>query len=226
MAWAQTEPAPRAASASYPIETFYLSNASQVQDELEIMTALRNILDPSAKMMYVQAQNAVVIASTPDQLTRARGLIKELDRPRKLCRLTYTIIDMDGTKRIGEQHYSMIAFAGQKTQMKQGSKVPIAVGSTKDTPEQHQINYLDIGMSFEATISEFVTGASLKSRIEQSSIAEERSIFGTQDPIVRQTVFEGTSVLSPGKALTLGSIDVPGSTRHLDIQVMMEHVAP
>jgi hypothetical protein len=40
---------------------------------------------------------------------------------------------------------------------------------------------------------------------------------------VRQTVFEGTSVLTPGKPMTLGSLDVPGSTRHLEIQVMIEH---
>jgi len=47
---------------------------------------------------------------------------------------------------------------------------------------------------------------------------------GAQDPIVRQTVMESTSFLTQGKPLMLGSVDIPGSTRHLDVEVVMELV--
>jgi hypothetical protein len=56
-------------------------------------------------------------------------------------------------------------------------------------------------------------------------MAEERSGVGPQDPIVRQTALEGTSFLTPGKPVILGSLDIPGSTRHLDVDVMMEPLA-
>lgn len=45
-----------------------------------------------------------------------------------------------------------------------------------------------------------------------------------QDPIVRQITLEGTSILTPGKPTILGSLDVPGTTRHLDVEVAMELV--
>jgi hypothetical protein len=58
----------------------------------------------------------------------------------------------------------------------------------------------------------------------QSGIAEERSGIGTQDPIIRQTTLEGTSTLVQGKPLVLGSLDVPGSTRHQEVEVVSELV--
>jgi hypothetical protein len=86
------------------------------------------------------------------------------------------------------------------------------------------MTYLDVGMNFDATLDEFANGVRLRSKVEQSSIAEEKSSVGAQDPIVRQTVMEGTSFLAPGKPLILGSLDIPGSTRHLDIEVVMEQI--
>ena len=60
--------------------------------------------------------------------------------------------------------------------------------------------------------------------MERSSIGEETSGLGKQDPVVRQTVLEGTAILTPGKPVMLGSMDVTGSTRHLDVDVVMEAV--
>jgi hypothetical protein len=42
--------------------------------------------------------------------------------------------------------------------------------------------------------------------------------------VIRQTVLEGTSILTPGKQVMLGSLDVPGSTRHLEMGVVVEVV--
>jgi hypothetical protein len=33
---------------------------------------------------------------------------------------------------------------------------------------------------------------------------------------------KGESLLAPGKPLMLGSVDIPGSTSHLDVEVVME----
>jgi type II secretory pathway component GspD/PulD (secretin) len=215
--------APKQADA---VQTFYLNNISELQEATEIQTAIRNILSPEAKIYFVPRQNAVIIRTTPDQMLLAQKLITELDRPRKTYRLTYTINESDEGKRIGTQHFSMLVVSGQRTTLKQGSKVPVETGSynSGSAGTQNQFTYLDIGLNLDATLDESVNGVRLRSKTEQSSIAAEKSTVGPDDPIVRQTVLEGTSILTPGKSLTLGSVDVPGSTRHLDIEVTMEVV--
>jgi type II secretory pathway component GspD/PulD (secretin) len=222
IAWAQGEAAAKSAG---PVSVQYLrlNNTLPPYATNEILVAIRNVINPSAKLTLVLSQNLIIIASTPDQIALAQAMVHELDRPMKRYRLTYTIVDMDGTRRIGEQHYSMVAVEGQKMTVKQGSKVPLTTDDSKDSSRQ-TVTYIDIGMSFEVQMNSLGENADLKTRVERSSVAEERSGIGPQDPIMRQSVFEGSSVLTPGKPVTLGSLDVPGSTRHLDIQVVAEQV--
>jgi len=215
--------------AQFRIQTFYLTNVSQQNEANEILTALRNLLSPNIKMFLVADQNAIVVEADPDQLETAKKLIADIDRPRKTYRLTYTITELDAGKRIGTEHYSMIVVTGQRATLKQGSKVPVLTGSynagvAKDPGIQTQYTYLDIGMNFAATLDEIEHGARLNSKVEQSSVADEKSGTVEQDPIVRQTVLESTSFLSLGKPLMLGSVDIPGTTRHMDIEVVMEQV--
>ena len=229
LAWAQPEQAP-AKSGTTPsptsVQTFYLANTGAPQDANEILTAFRNILDPRVKIMLVSSRNAIVIDAPPEQLALAQKLLHDLDQPRKTYRLTYALTDMDGTRRLGSQHFAMIVVTGQRTQLKQVSKVPVVTGSYKpdsNVPET-QMTYLDIGMIFDATVDEFTNGVKLRSKVEQSSVAEERSGVGPQDPIVRSSSLEGSSFLILGKPLILGSLDIPGTTRHLDIDVVIEPV--
>ena len=86
------------------------------------------------------------------------------------------------------------------------------------------MTYIDVGLNFDATLDEFANGVRLRTKVDQSSVAEERSGVGPQDPVVRQTSLEGTSFLTPGKPLVLGSLDIPGSTRHQEVEVVMEAV--
>jgi type II secretory pathway component GspD/PulD (secretin) len=206
-------------------QTFFLVSSGQLQEANEFVTALRNLLNPTTKITIVPSRNAVLVGGPPDQLALAQKLINELDHPRKTYRLTYTLTEVEGGKRIGSQHYSMVVYPGQRTVLKQGSKVPFITGSVKeDNQSSSQVNYADVGMNFDATLDELGNGARLKTKVEQSSVAEERSGVGPQDPILRQSSIEGISVLTVGKPLIIGSLDVPGSTRRLDIDVMMEPV--
>ena len=208
-----------------PIQTFYLTNVSQPKDAGELTTALRNLLDVHDKIYLVESENAVVVQGSPDQLALARKLLNDLDRPKKTYRLTYTITDTDGGKRVGTQHFAMIVVAGQRTVLKQGNKMPVATAYTGANPEvKYELTYLDVGMNFDATLDEFANGVRLNSKVEQLSVADEKSGAGAQDPIIRQTQIQGTSFLTAGKPLILGSLDIPGSTRHVDIEVVMDLV--
>ena len=120
----------------------------------------------------------------------------------------------------------MVVVEGGRTTMKNGSKIPIATGST-DSANSHintQFTYVDVGLNIDASLDGVGAGARLRSKIEQSSAVESKSIAGVVEPVIRQNVTEGTAMLMPGKSMTLGSLDITGSTRHLDIEVVMEPV--
>lgn len=209
------------------VQTFYLTNVvSQSKDGNEILIAIRNMLTPTARIFFVPGQNAIVVRATPDDLALTQKIIKDLDRPQKTYRLTYTFTEMDGSKRLGTQHFAMIVVSGERTTLKQGSKVPIVTGSFDNgkSAAQTQMEYVDVGLNFDASLDESVNGVRLRSKVEQSSIAEQASSTGIQDPVIRQTVLTSTSFLTSGKPLVLGSLDIPGSTRHLDVEVVMEPV--
>jgi type II secretory pathway component GspD/PulD (secretin) len=217
-----TPPGPRVDTR--PVQMLPLTNVGQQNDANEIVTAIRNTLDPQAKVYLVPSRNVIVMRASPDDVAMAQKMINELDRPKKSYRLTYTITELDGGKRVGVQHYSMIVTDGQRSVMKQGNKVPIVTGSYNDKTSQteSQVTYIDVGMNFDATLDGYGNGGRLRTKVEQLGMVDEKSGVGPQDPIVRQSAMEGTVNLMPGKAVVLGSLDVPGSTRHLDVDVMME----
>lgn len=209
------------------IQTFYLHNVSQPNDANEIQTAIRNLLPPDAKIYLVPSQNAIFLQATPELIAEAQKVINDLDRPKKLFRLTYTISEMDGGKRTNMEHFSMMAADGQRVTLKQGSKVPIATGSYSSSGSvgvQTQFQYLDLGMNFDATAVSIAGGAVLKSKVEQSSAAGDTVIAEVREPVIRQATLEGTSIAKLGKPLMLGSLDIPGSTAHLDVEVTVEEV--
>ena len=205
-------------------QTFYMVNVRQNNEVNDVVTAIRNVVSPRDRIMLVPSQDAIVMTAPPDQIELARKLLSELDRPKRTYRLTYSVTEMDAGKRIGVQRFAMIVVSREKTLLKQGSKVPIATGDYKPASgaQETQMTYLDVGINIDASLDESVDGVTLRTKLERSSVAEETSSAGVQDPVIRQTVVEGTASLIPGKPVVLGSVDVVGSTRHLDVEVMAE----
>lgn len=209
------------------VHTFYLRNATQQNDANEIYTALRQMLPADAKSFFVPNQMAIEVCAQPEQIALAQKMLNELDRAKKNYRITYTVIEMEGTKRLGAQQFSMIVTPGQESTLKQGSRVPVTTGQYEAASQnQHtQFSYVDVGMNFQANIDAMAEGIRLRTAIEQSSVAEERPGTMPQDPVIRQATFKGTSYLLPGKPLKLGTLDIADSNRHLDLEVVMEPVS-
>ena len=225
-AFAQEQLAPpHAGQEQYPVKVLHLVNAAQQAEANEIMVALRNVVNPSDKLYLLSQTNDIVVAAPPNQLTLIESLLRELDRPKHTYRVTYTLAESDGGKRVGIQHFSMVVVTGQRVQLKQGDKIPVATGSYgKDKASQEtQFTYLDVGINLDTTLDQFANGLRLRSKVEQSSVSPVRqTIADVDEPIVRQSVLEGTSVIVPGKPLNLGGIDVVDSTRHIDIEIVAE----
>ncbi|MGO9337801.1 MAG: hypothetical protein ACLPY1_09865 [Terracidiphilus sp.] len=204
-------------------QTLYLTNLTQQNDLNDIQTDLRNML-PKAHLYGMSSQNAISIRATPEDIQTAQKILSDLDRGKKLYRLTYTINESDSGKHTGAQSFTLIVASGGKTTFKQGSRVPIVTGVSGDPASGTQVQYVDVGLNIEASADGYMDGLRLRSKVEQTNVADEKSGVGTQDPIVRQTVLDGTSTLVPGKPLILGSLDVPGTTRKQEIEVVAELV--
>jgi type II secretory pathway component GspD/PulD (secretin) len=205
--------------------TIFLKNVTEQNDANEIMIAVRNVSDPGTKIYMLSMENAIVVSTYPEQQDRIESLIHTLDRLHKSYRLAYTITELDGDKTVSTQHMSMVAVVGQRTSVKEGDKIPLATGTTgENNSTQTQFTYIDVGMNFDATIEQQGDGVSLKSKVEQSSVGPTNTIAGVAEPVIRQTVLEGTSNLTLGKPVMLGSIDVPTTTRRFDIAVVLEPI--
>jgi hypothetical protein len=202
-------------------ETFYLTNITQENDANYLVSDLRNML-PTAKVIYVPSQSAISIRASAEDIALAKKILSDLDKTKKIYRLTYTMTEKDSGKTIGVQHFSIIVASGSMSVLKQGSRVPIVTNTS--SAGSNEVTYLDLGQEIQASLDGYLDGVRLRTKVVQSSIAEERSSVGTPDPIIRQTTLEGTSTLVQGKTLVLGSLDVPGSTRQQEVEVVAELV--
>ena len=223
-AQSHTETAPAAGEMTY--STFYLTHLTQQNDAADVVTDMRNML-PRAKIYYVPAQSAVSVRGSADDLALAKRIIGDLDRARKVYRLVYTITETENGKRIGVQSYALVVAPGGKTNLKEGSRIPVLTGTTNETGSAGggaQVQYVDVGLNIEASLDGYSAGVRLRTKVEQSSLAEAKSSTAAQDPVIRQTLIEGTTTLVQGKPLVLGSLDIPDSTRRQEVQVVSEMV--
>lgn len=208
-----------------PLRTYHLRGGS-ANDGNELLTGLRQMLDPLCKLYLVPSQNAILLRCNQEQLVLADEVLHEINTPRQNYRLTYSVVESEGGRRIGVQHFAMTMIENVRTTLKDGSRVPVATGSynTTGATAQTQFTYLDVGLNFDATLSPGVGGLRLNSKVEQSASGEEKTIAGVTEPIIRQAVLEGSATLQVGKPVMLGSLDVAASARHLDIEVLLEAI--
>jgi len=140
-------------------------------------------------------------------------------------RLIYTLTEMDGGKRLGTQHFALTINPGREGRIRLGSKVPIATESSNPASlAPAQVQYTDVGLFILVRLKESTAGVLADSDVEQTGVSEEQSTVGKGDPVIRQANLQNTALLTPGKPVMLGSLDVPGSTRHLDVEVVLEVV--
>ena len=217
------EPATAEQPAVKRVQTFFLTNSSDQNDFNDLQTTLRNVL-PGVMIFGVEMKNAITIKATPEEMEIAQKLISDLDKPRKLYRVTYTITDIDGGKRLGSQRFMLLVRSGSRSTIKQGSRVPIMTGTLAGEPVGTQMQYQDVGLSIQTDVNGSQDSISLRAKIEQSSLGDERGGAASQNPVVRQNVLDETAELSQGKPLILGSLDVPGTPKSQEIAVVADLV--
>jgi len=216
----------KSSTGAEPLEykTFNLVNTSQ-EAVNNVQTDLRNIL-PRAHIYAVNSLGAISIRASAEDLELAQRVISDIDRPAKAYRLTFTINESDAGKPAGSRHITVVAVTGDKSLVKLGSKIPIVTGSFDDQTSKAntQVQYEDIGLDIDAWLDNSGDGLRLRTKIVQSSVADEKSNVGIQDPVLRQAVLDSSANLVEGSPLVLATLDIPGSTHSEQIEAVAEPV--
>lgn len=208
----------------WPVHNYPLNYATSQAEQNEILTAIRNVVSPSVRIFLVPSGNQIVVAASPEQNEVIAQVLHMLDAPKPQYRLTYTFIETDNGKRIGQQQYTMVLVPGQRVVLKEGDRIPVVTGSGAE-PVTKQLTYLDVGFNFQSTVTPYgVDGVRLQSRVERSAIAQEKNSVLAEDPVIRQSTVESVADLSLGRPQHLGNIDVIASTRQLQIDAVVEIV--
>ncbi len=135
-------------------------------------------------------------------------------------RVTYTLTEMDGTKRVGSKRYAIVLDSGEEVPsafLRLGSKVPLETGELQGNSTSQTISYVDVGLFIEARLWSFANGHELRSQVTQSEIDTQQSL--TKDPVIRATDFKSAVLLQENKPVIIGTVDMPGTTHVLQIEV-------
>ncbi len=216
---AQQKTSDAAAGESY--ETFTLNNTTDQGDIREVANDLRNML-PQARIYQMSAQGAISVAGTAREVQLARRIVAELDRPRRSYRLTYSLYELENGKRVSSRSFTLNVAPGQRAYLRQGSRIPILTGASPTADKGAHVQYIDIGLNLEVSIEGAPGSLRLHTKLEQTSLGDEPSGLGAQDPVIRQSVFEEASVLTPGKAILLGAFAAAGGPKTAEVEVVSE----
>lgn len=200
------------------VQTFFLKNVTGINELNDVQTALRNAV-PRAHFYGSQSSRSITGSGSDEDMRATQKVLNDLDRPKKSYRITYTIADMEDGKRGNPQHFLLVVVGNNTTELRQGDRVPIVTGKFgEEKSAEQQFQYIDVGINIVCSAE----ASALHTKIELSAVADERSNVGIQDPVIRQTRLEGFSLFTPGKPQIIGAIDVPGTSRRQQIEVLVE----
>lgn len=182
----------------------------------DVQTTLRNMV-PRAKVYYVTFANAIAVTADPQQMQLIETIVADLDKPRAMYRLTYTLTE-SGTGGVTKtEHESVMLSAHGETVLRQGVRVPLVTGTSTKGDQDTQIQYIDLGVRIEASLEGAGQGLRLHSKIEQSSIADQKSTV-PPDPEIRQVTLDERSPIVEGKSISIGTLDLADGKAEISVK--------
>jgi hypothetical protein len=126
--------------------------------------------------------------------------------------LEFSINELEDGKKINVRHYSMNLTEGSSKDLKIGTRVPVEA-------EQGKFQYLDIGTSIHARIYGKDDAPVLDVQAEVSNLAVSDQGTRLGQPIVRQMIISGNTILVYDKPIVVGAVDDPNSKRQYQLEV-------
>ncbi|HEY0162198.1 MAG TPA: cohesin domain-containing protein [Edaphobacter sp.] len=224
---AQNNPTKRRDLDELAVQTFYLTNASQQADANEIVTALRNVLDQSAKITLVNSQNAIIVRSTPDQLLLTQKLLNDIDRAKPEVVVDVAILEVsrDKVRKLGIALPQSITITPQASP---SSTTSSSSSSSTDTttPSNFTLNTLgnmnatNFGVGIpSATLDALLTDSNTRilqnPRVRATDGQKASLKIGSRIPIA-------TGSYNAGVATGVASIGVQTQFQYIDVGVNID----
>ncbi len=209
------------------IQTFYLTNAIQQNDANEVVTTLRNLLDPSIKVYPVFSQNAIVMRATPDELLLAQKLLNDLDRTRPEVVVDVAVLEVnrDKIRNLGITLPQSVSVTPQASPTTASSSSSNSNGTTT-TPSNFTLNTLAHMNATNFAVN--ITGGTL------NALLNDTDTHILQNPRIRATdgqrstlkigsrIPVATGSYNAGVATGTASIGVQTQFTYLDIGVNID----
>lgn len=137
-------------------------------------------------------------------------------------RLDFSFDEVEDGKKINSRHYTMDLAGEQGQEIKIGTRVPVVSGGSTVGPQGEmntQYQYIDVGTNIGARLNKLYGGdVQLRVNCEVSNMDTTDSA-PKLGPIIRQIKIEGSTLLSFGKPILIGSADDPNSKRQFQLEV-------
>jgi hypothetical protein len=152
------------------------------------------------------AQDATSAKAAPDS------------EPGHAYRLDFTLSELEDGKKINTRQYSMNLNAGDQSEIKIGTRVPVEA-------KTGEIQYMDVGtniwcrMRDHKDVSWLGNDVLLTVRSEISNFAVPDQQSQTMRPIVRQVKIDASTIAVIGKPMIVGVVDDPNSKRQFQLEL-------
>jgi hypothetical protein len=145
----------------------------------------------------------------------------------KIYKLNFLIYELEDGKKINERTYMVpVVTVGGKARnsvFRVGDRLPVTTASLSSAQPERQIQYLDIGLSIECSVTEQADKFIVTSDLSISSVVlPEQGVAarpGGESPVIRQIRQQFTTIVSPGKPTLVTSVDDINSKKRLQVEV-------
>jgi type II secretory pathway component GspD/PulD (secretin) len=140
-------------------------------------------------------------------------------------RLDFSFNELEGDKKVNTRHYTMNLTSAQAHEIKIGSRVPVASGTTKTEDFPIQFQYLDVGTTIWAQLRPIANSNEeelvVRSEVSNLDMTSEAGSASRIAPVIRRINIDGSTLVTLGKSLLIGSMDDPNSKRQFQLEVVV-----
>ncbi|HCT59253.1 MULTISPECIES: hypothetical protein [Acidobacterium] len=211
------------------IHLIFLPNAASRNDTAYVYDAVRNMF-PHDLIYMVPSEYTIIMRSTEQDYEMARQMVDKLSQARRVFRLTYTLVRSGSGAASGQKKLTLTVAVGNHASLKQGAKVPMITGSYttssggSQSVSNNQWQYIDTGINIFADLNGTASSLILHSKVEESGAEQVPPPASGSALVLLHTTLDSTTLLTPGKPQVIGSLALPGSGEHEQIEVTAQPV--
>jgi hypothetical protein len=171
----------------------------------------RSIVVNLAKLLVISLCWSVPVSRAQEQTSSKPT--EAVAKTASAYRLDFSVNEIDDGKKVNTRQYSINLNTDDANEVKIGTRVPVEA-------KQGEFQYIDVGTRIWSRVKERENGLLLEVRSEISNFAVPDQAGKNSMPLLRQLAINASTVVVPGKAMVVGSVDDPNSKRQFQLEVV------